>query len=262
MEGNIFAPVVPRGQTVPTIKKRQVHPPPMFQFIPSCDVVVRPPMDRASAPAISMLEGALDLIHLNCGPRHAFYFLLCYIAATIHTMAFPATDMLEVLVLITWACLLQPVHKNGLFKQFFFDQAVLFEICSAVSLSFRPGLFEAIQAARPPDVSFFRNLPSDSRRRWAVYALVLEKSGAVPLIYIGSGTDMTRGVPARWTVHDRPDANRQELPENARRALSEGYKIVYKGSWCGVRPILLQMLQGSACCLWQWRLLSAFYSGL
>jgi molecular chaperone DnaK (HSP70) len=37
MEGNIFAPVVPRGQTVPTIKKRYVLFPPRFKSAsPSC----------------------------------------------------------------------------------------------------------------------------------------------------------------------------------------------------------------------------------
>jgi hypothetical protein len=51
-------------------------------------------------------------------------------------MAFPATTMLEVLVFITWACLSVPVHKNGLFTQLFSRQTILFEICSAASLSF------------------------------------------------------------------------------------------------------------------------------
>jgi molecular chaperone DnaK (HSP70) len=39
MEGNIFAPVVPRGQTVPTIKKRYVFPPPFTSAGPSCVLV-------------------------------------------------------------------------------------------------------------------------------------------------------------------------------------------------------------------------------
>jgi hypothetical protein len=70
------------------------------------------------------------------GPRNIFCFLLFYIAATILTMAFPATTMLEVLVFITWACLSVSVHKNGLFTQLFSRQTILFEICSAASLSF------------------------------------------------------------------------------------------------------------------------------
>ena len=144
--------------------------------------------------------------------------------------------MLELLVLITWACLSQPVHSNGLFKQFFFDQAVLSEICSAASLCFCPGLFEAIQAVHPPDVSFFRRLPSDGSGRWAVYALVLDKPGALPLIYIGSGTEMKRGIPARWLVYNKPKANRSDFPRFVQRAIDDGYKISHKGLlvWCSI----------------------------
>lgn len=65
-----------------------------------------------------------------------FCFLLFSIAATIHTMAFLATTMLEVLVFITWACLSVPVHKNGLFTQLSSRQTILFEICSAASAFF------------------------------------------------------------------------------------------------------------------------------
>ncbi len=74
MEGNIFAPVVPRGNTVPTLKKRLVFyfitfflsflldtlhfllSLPLFGQVPS-------PMDRVGATAIAMLEGALDLVY-------------------------------------------------------------------------------------------------------------------------------------------------------------------------------------------------------
>lgn len=156
-----------------------------------------------------------------------FCFLLFSIAATIHTMAFLATTMLEVLVFITWACLSVPVHKNGLFTQLSSRQTILFEICSAASLSFCPGLFDTIQAADPPAVSFFRNLPSDSHGRWGIYAPVLEKPGAVPLIYIGSGTDSKRGVPARWVAYDRLNVNM--LPKYVLAALKNDYKIVHKG---------------------------------
>lgn len=57
MEGNIFAPVVPRGNSVPTLKKRLDK----IRFI-SFPSFVPFPLDRASAPAIALLDGALDLI--------------------------------------------------------------------------------------------------------------------------------------------------------------------------------------------------------
>ena len=52
MEGNIFAAVVPRGQTIPCLKKRLVTI--LFYHAPS-------PMDQVGATAIAMLEGALGL---------------------------------------------------------------------------------------------------------------------------------------------------------------------------------------------------------
>lgn len=142
-------------------------------------------------------------------------------------MAFPATTMLEIVVFITWACLSVPVHKNGLFTQIFCNEAVLSEICSAASLTFCPGLFDAIQAAVPPAVSFFRNLPSDSHLRWGIYVLVLEKPGCVPLIYIGSGTNSKNGVSARFGSY--PQLKSTNLPRHVRAALENGYKIIHKG---------------------------------
>ena len=96
MEGNIFAAVVPRGQTVPCLKKRSVKfhfPSVWLRFFPGgflCLDASRPkdrvgviaiamlfhfslrsfsssvwtsPKDRVGATAIAMLEGALDLIY-------------------------------------------------------------------------------------------------------------------------------------------------------------------------------------------------------
>lgn len=85
------------------------------------------------------------------------------------------------------------------------------------SLSFCPGLFEAVQASSPPTIDFFRNLPSNGHGRWAVYALVVDKPGAIPLLHIGSGTNSNRWVPVHahmdlfehssaqeWVVAARP----------------------------------------------------------
>ena len=144
-------------------------------------------------------------------------------------MAFEVTTILELLVLITWTALSQPVYMNALFKQLFFDAVVVSEIASAASLSFCPGLFEAIQAGQPPALSFFKSLPSASKKQWAVYALVLEKQGARSLVYIGSGTQEDRGVLGRWFHYDNPKKHRQMLPEYVRTALDDGYQIVHKG---------------------------------
>lgn len=150
-------------------------------------------------------------------------------------MAFAATTMLELLVLITWACLTVPdIFKNALFTQFFYCQEVLSEICSTASLCFCPGLFDAVQAASPPSIEFFKGLPTNDRKRWAVYAIVLEKSGAIPLVYIGSGTNALYGVSARWGFYNRLDFTM--MPRHVCAALKDGYEITHKGIlvWCSL----------------------------
>ena len=118
---------------------------------------------------------------------------------------------------------------NGLFKQLFFDECIISELCSSASLCFCPGLYETIQAVHPPTLEFFRNLPSDAYNKWGVYALVLEKQGALGMVYIGSGTEFRRGVPYRWKQYDKPKTYRYVLPKYLARALDEGYKITHKG---------------------------------
>ena len=71
MEGNIFAAVVPRGQTVPSLKKRSVTFHTILFYYTSYHYLLSlppfghalSPMDRIGATAIAMLEGALDLVY-------------------------------------------------------------------------------------------------------------------------------------------------------------------------------------------------------
>jgi hypothetical protein len=147
-------------------------------------------------------------------------------------MPFTASTILELLVEITWACLAVPVTKHPLFLQLFPSQSVLSEVLSAACLVSCPGLFDAIQAAAPPPLSFFRNLPSDGASRWGIYVLVLEKTAATPLIYIGSGTAARGGVRVRFAEYDRD----VHVPRWIRHALDNGYTIVHKGLvlWCPI----------------------------
>ena len=144
-------------------------------------------------------------------------------------MAFPDPAMDQLLVDLTWNAISKSTGGNGLFKQIFFDESVIAEICSATNILFAPGLLEAVRAPEPPTVDFFQNLPTDARGLWGVYALVLEQPGCEVLIYIGSGTDAEGGIPRRWRHYDKPDAYRYMLPEYVRRALDAGYKITHKG---------------------------------
>ena len=88
-------------------------------------------------------------------------------------MSYPATTTLELLTVVTWACLNGPAHKAVLFTQILTSQAVLSEIVSAAGFSFCPGFFDAIQSASPPAISLFDNLPCDIKKAWGVYAVIL-----------------------------------------------------------------------------------------
>jgi len=78
----------------------------------------------------------------------------------------------------------------------------LFEIASSASISFCPGLKEALESPTPPDVDFFKSLVTDFVGRWGIYALVLKKQGAKTLIYIGSATNDLTGVRGRFYTYN------------------------------------------------------------
>lgn len=90
-----------------------------------------------------------------------------------------------------------------------------------------PVVSDVMQAESPPEVNFFRNLPSHDCRCWGVYALTLEKPGMIPQIYIGTGTGARYGVHSRFTAYDRIDAS--VIAENVLKAIRDGYKITHKG---------------------------------
>jgi hypothetical protein len=130
-------------------------------------------------------------------------------------MAFEVHTIVEMMVQMTFACVGIPFHKHGLFSQAFSTEEVLSEILSAASLSFCPGLLEAIGGTDPPGMSFFKSLPTDVHKRWGIYALVLERHNVMPLVYVGSGTQATAGIRSRWLEYDR----KHNLPIYVKAAL-------------------------------------------
>lgn len=142
------------------------------------------------------------------------------------------SDIVQTMAEKTWACIAAPVSKHGLFDQIFPDREALFDSVDAAPLEFCPGLLQAMQSPSPPDTSFFLGLPSDHVGRWSIYSLVLEKPGATPYVYIGSGTSAVGGVRTRWNEYDR----KARLPQYVKAAFDDGYKIVSKGLlvWCPI----------------------------
>ena len=135
-------------------------------------------------------------------------------------------------MLLAWTCLrLTPQFlKNSVFDRVFPTREALIDLMSSASLSFAPGLLDVLQAASPPAISFFKSLPMECSKIWAIYSIVLEKPQCTPQLYIGSGTHAIRGVHTRFQQYDAG----HNLPKHMTIAIAEGYKITYKGILCSV----------------------------
>lgn len=147
-------------------------------------------------------------------------------------MAFTAPTILQFVMLVTWTCLSDtiPIHKNPLFDRFFNSLEVLEAVASAASLAFAPGLFDVVQSATPPSIQFFKSLPLGTTYQWGVYAIVLEKPGCRPRLYIGSGTQAQRGVGARLQHYDLGF----HTPSGVKAAVDDAYTITHKGLLCWI----------------------------
>ncbi|KAH7416943.1 hypothetical protein BKA64DRAFT_283440 [Cadophora sp. MPI-SDFR-AT-0126] len=147
-------------------------------------------------------------------------------------MAFEAATILQFVLLVAWTCLNDtPVNqKHVLFGQFFPTQADFDDIVSLISLVFAPGLFQVLQAATPPTIAYFKTLPTTDYKRWAIYALVLEKAGCRPRLYIGSGTGSRDGVHSRLVQYD----SFKVFPRYVAKSIDEGFTIVHKGLLCWI----------------------------
>lgn len=151
---------------------------------------------------------------------------------TAFVMAFEATTMLELILLLTWACL-HGTHKSlkhPMFKAIIPTEAVLKQIAAGITLYFAAGLFDALQSPHPPSLTFFKSLPTDTFRKWAIYVLVLEAPGRKFRIYIGSGTAALFGVSSRFAEYNKVS----NMPRRVQEALADGYKITHKGLLCWI----------------------------
>lgn len=105
---------------------------------------------------------------------------------------------------------------------------VLEQLLSDSLLLFAPVLLEVVRASTPPSLSYFKNLPTDVRKCWAIYLLVFEKAGCRPKIYVGSDTSGVWGTAKWFQDYD----NQTTLPTYIRRALKDSYTILCKGLLC------------------------------
>ncbi|KAI8159452.1 Pyruvate carboxylase [Colletotrichum sp. SAR 10_86] len=129
------------------------------------------------------------------------------------------------------------------------------------AMHFAPGLWDVIRSETPPAVAFFKSLPTEYIKRWAIYVLVLEKSGSIPKIYIGAGTEKRSGVATRMGQYRRGE----NYAANVQKALSDGYRIVHMGLLCWmplppasarIRSRCLILILEAAFTLWFWAMAS------
>jgi hypothetical protein len=175
------------------------------------------------------------------------------------TDALPAAlypDLLQLIILLTWTCLFTCPKKqaNPIFMRLFPSKQIIKDLVTSTSLSFAPGLFDVLQAATSPAVSYFMALPTESHKRWGIYLLVLVKN-CLPGIYIGSGTHAKSGISLRWSQYDTGT----QLPLRVRKY----WIIQHKGLLCWTSSIPSAGVgQFYATCLLFLRQLSCSSSGL
>lgn len=135
-------------------------------------------------------------------------------------------DAREYIMFLVWTLLsLAPrVLINPTFLTIISSAAVLEQLCPT-SITLAPGLLDVVQSDNLPTIAFFKNLPTDFKKKWGVYLLVFEKFGCTPKIYVGSGTESVGGVSKRLQQYDA----KSFLPRYVELALDDGYLITHKG---------------------------------
>jgi len=159
-------------------------------------------------------------------------------------MAFEATDILGLMLFLTWACISVPFHVTPRVKMIIPSEANLIELFGLIGFTFCPGLYDILQAATAPSLAWFESLPADiPKEAWGVYLLILKKPGHRHKIYIGSGTGAYRGLRARLAEHG--GSNESSGAKHVKAALQDGYRITHKRVLAsapiptpGLRPML------------------------
>lgn len=120
-------------------------------------------------------------------------------------------------------------YINPDLRELFKDRSNYDIIADCSPLSLAPNLGSILAANKPPTIAFFKSLPSPSSQTWGIYALLFEKAGCQPLLYIGSGTSSLNGVASRLHYY-KPGAS--NLPRFVKQAFEDNYHISHRGVLC------------------------------
>ena len=131
-----------------------------------------------------------------------------------------------------WGCIcdIPKMLKSMLYDDIVPTQEDLRSVPCFENLTFAPGFMDVVRKDSPPNLDFFKSLPTDEFKKWGVYALVLEKPGCRPRLYVGSGTDSVDGVASRFR---RYRIDRQWSNFNL-RAIQDGYTVTHMGLLCWI----------------------------
>jgi hypothetical protein len=142
-------------------------------------------------------------------------------------MLFDALTMSLLMVHLIWRCLSKTPasRKSYLFPKYLPSLTAVQQLLASVSVTFAPGLFEALNSATPPTLAYLKSLPHNATQSWAVYLLVLEKTGSRPLVYVGSATNAQSGAGKRFSDYRRS----HHIPVYVKAALDDGYTITSYG---------------------------------
>lgn len=158
------------------------------------------------------------------------------------------TEIHAYVLWLSWKCLSDTPDrlKHPAYAILLASHAVLASVCTD-AIHFAPGLLDAVQSDSAPTLSFFENLPVNTRIRgrirWAVYLLVLRHPklpNARPKIYISSATASDDGVTGRMDDYKLG----RNLSVGVQQALDQGYRIGHRGLLCWTdRPQPLLRIQ-------------------
>lgn len=114
-------------------------------------------------------------------------------------------------------------YINPAFKSTFKERSDYDSVAASSPLTMAPSMDAVLSAAVPPPLDFFRSLPDEPEgSHWGVYALLMEKSGSKPGLYIGTGTNADLGVWARMQMY-KPGGSL--LPRFVKLRFEQGYHI-------------------------------------
>jgi hypothetical protein len=121
-------------------------------------------------------------------------------------------------------------YMNPDFKVLFSKRSSFDSIAGSSPLTFAPKLHDILTSSEIPTIAFFKSLPIYSGGKiWAVYVIVMEKPGCLPMIYIGSGSHAVHGVGIRLLQH-KPGCS--TAARFVLQAFKQGYHISHRGLLC------------------------------